>query len=195
MRRLCPLCCVREAAVVSPDCYLCHGHGFLELGPAAGVYDPVVVSTAIALAAEAQARDLDRTTTRSQDPGPVLDRLLDLMARNGLIRRPKAPAPAPETAAGSTRIPPARLAQQATGAAPNITDQHMIRAACFTYTFRDRPGARGLPLLSRNWHPSSLARIGDPMPFELTTEEQCMERQRTTYHARAIAHHLEVTPS
>lgn len=195
MRRVCPLCTVREAAVVCPDCTICHGHGYVELGPATTVYPPVVVSTAIHLALEGESRDLDRNTNRSHDPTPALERLMDLMARNGLVRRPKAPAPAPETAAGSTRITPAQLVIKATGRVPNVTDQHMIRAAPFCYTFRDRPGARGLPVLSRNWHPSSLARVCDPMPFELTTEDQCLERQRTTYHATAIAYHLEVSLS
>lgn len=189
MRRCCPLCTLRSAAVIDPTCSVCDGHGYLELGRATGTYDPVTVSTAIHLVLEQTARALDLTTRRGADPKPALDAALARAAKSGLIRPHTAPAPQEDAPAGGSNAPPAAaLAQKVTGATPTPTDQAMIRAASYPYQHGDRPGSRGLPLLSSAFHPSSLARVGDPQDFETTTAKQLTERDRARYHARALAY-------
>lgn len=183
MRRTCPLCALREAAVISPTCPVCAGDGYLTMGRAVTAYDAATVSTAIHLALERTARNVD--TSRSSDPAPALTRVLAQLTRVGLLADPKAPAPA--AAPGPRRsATPAALAHKATGHTPDATDEHMIRAAPYPYRHSDRPGARGLPIFSASGHPSSLARVGDPQPFDVETTDVVAARQRTSYHARSI---------
>ena len=87
------------------------------------------------------------------------------------------------------RTPPATLVKMATGREPDRTDQLMIRAHPYPYRHTDRPGARGLPLTSANFHPSSLARIGDPFDFEHDTTTDLTTRHKRRYHARALTLH------
>lgn len=189
MRRCCPLCTLRSAAVVDPACAVCAGHGYLELGRATGTYDPVTVSTAIHLVLEQTARALDLTTRRGADPAPALNAALNRAADTGLIRPHPAPAPDEDTGSGGSNAPPAAaLAQKVTGATPTDCDQAMIRAAPYPYAHGDRPGSRGLPLLSSAFHPSSLARVGDPQDFETTTTRQLLERDKSRYQARSLAY-------
>lgn len=70
----------------------------------------------------------------------------------------------------------------------------MIRAHHYPYTPTDRPGARGLPLFSNNWHPSSLACVLDPQPFETTTPAQALARAKRDHSAAVLAASITVTP-
>lgn len=189
-RRCCPLCTLRDAAVVSPDCGVCSGHGYLELGPATAAYDPVTVSTAVHLVLEQAARAFDLTHRRGDDPAPVLTAALGRCERNKLVVLPKAPAPVTEEPAGTAAPPPGTLAHRVTGATPTDTDQAMIRAAPYPYQRADRPGSRGLPLTSAGFHPSSLARVGDPQDFETTTTKQLLARDKMRFAARTLAYYV-----
>lgn len=183
MRRTCPLCALREAAVISPTCPVCGGDGYLTMGRAVTAYDAVTVSTAIHLALERAARNIDGD--RTTNPGPALARVLAQLTRVGVLADPKVPAPA--AAPGPRKsAAPAALARKATGHTPDSTDEHMIRAAAYPYKPGDRPGARGRPIFSAAGHPSSLARVGDPQPFDVETSDVVAARQRTSYHARSI---------
>ena len=70
----------------------------------------------------------------------------------------------------------------------------MIRAHHFPYALADRPGARGKPLFSNNWHPSSLACVLDPQPFETTTPAQALDRAARNHAAAVLAASITVTP-
>lgn len=193
MKRVCPLCVVREAGVVAADCPICSGHGTVELGSrAVAHFTPETVSTAIHLALEAQARALHDTRVRSQDPRPQLANTLAQLAKSGIVLLPKAPAPATTGATGTHPGPPAHLVHRSTGHTPTKVDQAMIRAHPFRYAPADRPGVRGLPLFSKNWHPSSLACVLDPVPFDVTTTQQTLERQKRRYDARVLT--ATITP-
>lgn len=182
-QRLCPLCTLRTAAVISPTCPICHGTGTIPLTPRAVTeYGAETVSTAIHLALETQARELDRNPHhRSTDPTPALTHTLYQLTTAGLIHNPKAPSDPPRS-----QPTPTALATITTGRAPDHTDQLMIRAHPYPYTYTDRPGARGLPVLSANFHPSSLARQGDPAPFNTTTLQTLTARDTRHRTARTL---------
>lgn len=189
--RVCPLCTLRPAAIIDPACYVCAGHGVLELGHAIREYDGPTVSTALALALEGAARDIDkRTDARNVDPKPHLEKTIAKLVRAGLLTPPKAPAPVTPDATGKRSGSCSALAHRATGRMPDMTDQLMIRAHPYPYRHTDRPGARGLPLMSANFHPSSLARIGNPFPFDHDTTTELTARQKRRYDARAIVYYL-----
>lgn len=182
-QRLCPLCALRAAAVISPTCPVCHGTGTIPLtARSADEYGAETVSTAVHLALEVQARELDRNPHhRSIDPAPALTDTLHQLTIAGLIHDPKAPSDPPRS-----QPTPTALAATATGRAPDRTDQLMIRAHPYPYRFNDRPGARGLPILSANFHPSSLARQGDPAPFDTTTIQAVTAREKRHRAARYL---------
>ena len=186
-RRVCPLCVVREAGIVSPECVVCDGHGTLELGPRAlEFFTPEVVSTAIHLALECQARAVHTAQVRSSDPGPAIRQTLSQLSAAGMLTLPKSRAPAGPGATGSHPGPPEAVVQRATGAIPTDTDHRMIRARPYPYTPQDRPGVRGLPLFSNNWHPASLPCVFDPQPFATTTTEQAMDRAKRNHQAHVL---------
>lgn len=196
MKRVCPMCVVREAGVVSEKCPLCNGHGVIELGDrAVAFFTPETVSTAIHLAVESQARALAETTTRSQDPVPAILRTLAQLEKAGIIRAPKPRAPASSGATGKHPGPPATIVHRATGHTPTRVDQLMIRAHAYPYAPGARPGARGRPMFSNNWHPSSLACLLDPQPFDTTTQTQTLTRQKRAFDARVLAATLTIPRS
>lgn len=185
-RRVCPLCTVRTAGVVDPDCTVCGGHGYLVLGArGAAHFDPHVLSTAVHLALEASARHLEETTTRAQDPRPAIRDTLAKLAKAGIID-PKPPAPPATGPTGRHPGPAAMIAAKSTGCTPTRTDQLMIRAHPYPYADHDRPGARGTPVFSHGWHPSSLACVLDPFDFDTTVLHQAMERRARTFRARVL---------
>lgn len=190
--RTCPACTLRPAAIIAPDCAVCGGHGVLELGErATREYDGPTVSAAIALALENVARTIDtRPDARNVDPRPAITKVLTQLQRAGILTPPKAPAPVTSEATGTKRTNAVALVHHATGRNVDHTDQLMIRAHPYPYSFRDRPGARGLPLMSANFHPSSLARILDPFPFENDTMTEVATRQKRRYDARAIVYYV-----
>lgn len=190
--RACPLCTLRPAAIIDPECLICAGHGTLELGRASmREYDAATVSTAVHLALETAARSIDkRADSRNVDPKPVLEKTLAQLYRAGLLTPPKAPAPTTPESTGKKSGSCSALAHRATGRMPDMTDQLMVRAHPYPYRFTDRPGARGLPLMSANFHPSSLARIGNPFPFDHDTTVELTTRHKRRYDARAIVYYL-----
>lgn len=190
MNRVCPLCTLRPAAVIDPACIVCHGHGVLALGPTSlREYDPQTVSTAVHLALEVTSRSFDRRPdARSQDPAPAIQAALDKLIMAGLLMPPKAPAPTPTRATGAHNGPPAALVHRALGHRPDETDQRMIRAHPYPVTHSDR--MLGTPLLSENFHPASLPRVGNPVPFDTDTLTLLTQRAKRRYDARAIVYYL-----
>lgn len=193
MRRVCPLCTVREAGVIDPGCLICGGHGYVELGQrAVGYFDPHIVSTAVHLALETRARELHETTQRAQDPAPAIRATIDRMVKAGMIRPKRSAPPTPTGRTGTHPGPAAHIVLRTIGTEPTRTDQLMIRARPYPYEMTDRPGARGHPLFSNNWHPSSLACVLDPVPFDTTTLTQTLTRRKRVHHARVLA--ASITP-
>ena len=180
--RVCPLCTLRTAGLVAQDCPICAGAGTLTLGHAAVTeYGPETISTAVHLALERRARELDRHPhARSTDPRPALTETLGRLTAFGIITDPKAPGAGNPTP--RTRPDPYAVASLV-GTTPDTVDHNMIRAHTYPYRWNDRPGSRRLPLTSHNFHPSSLARLGDPQPFETTTGR--LELERTKHSATA----------
>ncbi|WP_427017853.1 hypothetical protein ACQCSX_04360 [Pseudarthrobacter sp. P1] len=175
MKRVCTACSRRAGELINPDCPICDGNGYLQLHPAAlTIYDPVTVSLAVDVALEAVARDIDAGSTLTDPQAELLAaRMIDLETA-GLIRR--NPTPAAQHGPGNVRTlrrrqcaGQATLAEVATPTQlaldldPAPHDDALIHAAPFNYAEDDRPMMRGLPVLSANGHPSSLARITDPV--------------------------------
>lgn len=152
-------------------------------------YTPETASTAVHLALESAARKLDkRPDARNVDPRPVIEETIRRLVRAGIVVPPKAQTPVSEPPAGTNTGPPAALVHKAMGHRPDHTDELMIRAFSYPYRFTDRPGRRGLPLLSAAFHPSSLARIGDPQHFDGDTAAELLAHRKRHYDARAILH-------
>src|SRR4051794_11754042 len=172
MRTLCPACVLRHAHLVSSDCTICRGNGTLVLGPAAlSLYDPAVVSRAIALALQAAARTAAETLTLSDARKAPLRTLLAALTAAGVLAKPAPPAPRPVTtlprrrnAKGQFAIEttPAELAAASVEQMVLPIDETLAFAPRFIYREADRPNARGLPVLSANGHPGSLRRVFDP---------------------------------
>lgn len=190
-RRTCPLCTLRPAGVVDPTCAVCNGYGYLTLGDRAlREYTGEAVSTAVHLALEITARQLDRQPhSRTQSPGPALADALGQLTRFGILNPPKVRRPPGPPPVGRNPGPPAALVREATGKSPDHTDQLLIRAHFYPYAPSARPGSRGLPLMSENHHPSSLARVGNPQPFDTTTTKTLHRQARDRYNGRTLANY------
>lgn len=197
MNRLCPACSTRYTQLIDPECVICDGAGILRLAPAAlSLYDAAIVSQAVHLALEAAARTVDTTTTLTDDRVPPVRAAVQQLVTAGLLvainYRPRplpvTRLPRKRTAAGqyAFEATPEQLAAQYAGADILPLDEALASAPPFTYTEDDRPHARGLPVLSANWHPSHLARLADPAEPGTNTMLECRGRARDTQHAHAL---------
>lgn len=166
---------------------MCDGHGTLKLGEAAlHHYHPRVIGEAIVLTFEAYARHADQQHTLSDDRLTATRAALTALRDAGLIdnarplpaalaRHRADPDPAPLLAATITQQP-----------LPGI-DRALAHADHYDYPADARPGVRGLPVLSRSGHPSSLARITDPADPHRNTATVHLERSRDASAARRLA--------
>lgn len=181
-RIVCPACARRTAEIITQDCAVCAGEGVLHLHPAAvELYTVEVVAEAVRIALEAQARVIDDGTLLSAPQADLLaDKVADLVTGRLIyfpepaitaatpvlapvvsIRRSRRKlAPAPDQPLLTEWLTPVELAAEH-GATP--LDAALIAAAPIEYGMEDRPLMRGLPVVSANGHPSSLARITDPV--------------------------------
>ncbi|QWY81975.1 hypothetical protein SEA_SICARIUS2_70 [Arthrobacter phage Sicarius2] len=184
--RCCPACTKRTAQLIDPACPVCLGSGVVRLGPAAlALHEPVVVSQAIAIALEAEARDIDLKLTYSDDRLTPLrgtvKQLIDAGIMQTGIRLPAAHVP--QISRSST---PEELAGKLTDVIIVDVDAKLVDAPSFEYKLGDRPNARGLPLLSANGHPSHLARITDPVEPGDETGPRVAQRSAQQRQARVL---------
>ena len=167
--RLCPACVHRRARLVAPDCPVCDGHGVLHLGRAVHVAGPVEAAHAVAIVLEATARDVETVYPMDREAADwaavsEIRAAMDDMRAAGLIRGTTTGT----TAAGGNG--PA-LAQSVTPVTILPSDWTLPEAAAYAYQVGERPGARGMPVLSADGHPSHLARVLDPADPETPTGE------------------------
>ncbi|MGL3805860.1 hypothetical protein ACSYDW_07145 [Paeniglutamicibacter sp. R2-26] len=205
-RIVCPACARRTAEIITRDCPVCAGDGVLHLHPAAvGLYTVEVVAEAVRIALEAVARVIDDGTLLSAPQADLLaDRVADLVTGRLIyfpepasaaaepvlapvvpIRRPRRGklAPAPDQPLLTEWLTPLELAT-VHGATP--LDDTLIHAEPIAYGPEDRPLMRGLPVLSANGHPSSLARITDPVDQLVSTRTTVTSTKTRTRQATVL---------
>lgn len=172
MFTICPACVRRYAHLINPDCAVCGGAGRLQLGAAAlADNEPAVVARAIAIALEAEARDIELKIDHGDDKLVPLRGTMGLLYDSGILGRTSSPVK-------FTRRPTAaKLAAQLTEVPVLPVDETLIEAKPHQYGRNDRPNARGLPLLSASGHPSHLARITDPAEVGGNTARTVMTRE------------------
>ncbi|UGL61956.1 hypothetical protein SEA_EASTWEST_73 [Arthrobacter phage EastWest] len=191
MHRCCPACTRRHAQLIDPRCPICGGTGVLRLGPAAlALHEPEVVSQAVAIALEAEARDVDLKLTYSDDRLTPLRGTMKQLIDAGILLQGGLKLPNQK----SKQLPKADtardLAAQITDVIIVETDDVLINAPHYEYSAHERPNARGLPALSANGHPSHLARVTDPAEPGASTSEivagRATQRRQATILARAV---------
>lgn len=195
--------------IITQDCAVCSGDGMLHLHPAAvGLYTAPVVAEAVRISLEAAARSIDDGTLLSFPQADMLaDKVSDLVTGRLIyfpepasaapampepvlapvvsIRRPRRGklAPAPDQPLLTEWLTPIELAAEL-GAIP--MDAILIDADPIPYRPEDRPLMRGLPVLSAAGHPSSLARICDPVDQLLSTRSVVASTKTTQRQATVL---------
>lgn len=182
VRRICPACAIRYGQLVNPDCLICGGAGLVTLGPAAlSIHTPEVVAMAVTLALEAVARDIEATTTLSDNRTVRLKRTMTLLMQAGIITGSRPTRALHAKAATSDGI-----AEEVTGVPPIALDITLSTAPKYRYNEYDRPNARGLPVLSADGHPSHLARLTDPAAAGGETFKVVQARLRDELQAKIL---------
>lgn len=181
MLRLCPACMAREARLVATDCPICLGGGTVLLGPSAvKEFGPAVVALSIGAALESVARAVDTPGVPNGSQRAALADTMTLLAAAGITGPGEAP--------NATRKTPDSLAAAAIGRPVDPLDVALPEAAAYRYGPGERPGARGLPVLSADGHPSHLARICDPAdPLGAATYKNSASIRKREQTSRAIA--------
>ena len=175
MKRICPACQTRRARLVAADCPVCEGAGVLSLGPESIIdYGAETTSRAVSVALEAVARHHDDPKGEQGAGIAALRSAVAALAGAGLLAGELIPAALPRPSRGATAV---SVAQVTLGVPISPTDWILPDAAPYRYKAGDRPGARGLPLLSDDGHPSHLARIADPAnPIDTNTTADVYRR-------------------
>ncbi|WNO25881.1 hypothetical protein SEA_ALTADENA_59 [Arthrobacter phage Altadena] len=187
MHRLCPACLARKARLVAPDCPVCAGAGVLRLGPAAlRIHAPEVVSRASAIVLEAVSRRAEEIAAPGDDLVPAVRAAVGVLVEAGILAGPEGGLLPPSPGAGTTASP-ATLAASASPVPVLPIDWVLTEAPAYYYAGTDRPGARGLPVLSDDGHPSHLARITSPAEPGASTAEAVAGRAATARHAATLA--------
>lgn len=188
LQRCCPACTKRHAQLIDPKCPVCLGAGVLRLGPAAvALHEPEIVSQAVAIALEAEARDIDFKLTYSDDRmTPLRNTVKQLIDAGILMHGIRLPQVTPVEKIAKSKTP-SELAARLTDVIIVDVDAKLIDAPSYTYQPGERPNARGLPLLSAAGHPSHLARIADPAEPGEETSERVMRRTIEQRRARVLA--------
>ncbi|WP_141658821.1 hypothetical protein [Carbonactinospora thermoautotrophica] len=195
MRRCCPACVRRYAALVAPDCPVCKGVGVLGLGAAAlHHYEPAVVARAVEFYLEAKAREAAEQLPLGAPRREALAAATDELRYAGVIADPlvsgdpaRHRADAPEgTARRVTDAEAARLAYL-TGATPSPVDQANLDRPPILYGPDDRPLARSLPVVSAAGSPTFLARAADPADPLGDTRAAVYERRARDWRANVVA--------
>lgn len=187
-RQLCPACIHRENGVIETTCIVCDGVGIIYLGdPALTIYPTEVVAEAVAITLEAAARLGDTETSLTDDRlKPVRAALLELRDAGILDAETTTLTRAMASKAGAEH--PAKALAAEVLQEPILTiDTVLPTADCHEYDLGDRPGARGLPVVSRNGHPSSLARLTDPADPMADTAATVRQRRRKRREGHDLA--------
>lgn len=191
MLRQCPACVRRRQNVIDPDCVICQGAGTLEMGEAAlQSYSPEVVAEAILLTLEAKARAGDQGLTLSDDRLHGIRAGLIELQDAGILSNTRGISPrlSPALLADRAAARPAlRLASRVVQEQLDGLDAILANATPHEYTEEDRPGGRGLPLLSRDGHPSHLARLTDPADPQGDTRDQVRQRRADRRRATVLS--------
>lgn len=188
LMRCCPACTKRHAQLIDPKCPVCLGAGVLRLGPAAiALHEPEIVSQAVAIALEAEARDIDFKLTYSDDRlTPLRNTVKQLIESGILMYGIRVPSITPVAAIEHSDTA-AELAARLTEVIIVDVDEKMSNAPACQYDIGDRPNATGLPTLSAAGYPSHLARITDPAEPGEDTSERIMRRTIEQRRARVLA--------
>lgn len=191
--RICPACSKRHGELVAQNCPVCAGTGVVILGAAAlSLHEPAVVSQAVALAIEAEARQIEAETTLTHDRVGSLKAKLSLLVNSGLVSDRTSPRQkktrhlhvVPDLP--STDASPAVVARTFAETAVEPIDETLTKAAPYIYQMGERPNVRGLPSLSAAGYPSSTARIVDPMPVGTDTGAFALQRAAQARAARVL---------
>ena len=203
-RIVCPACARRAAEIVTLDCPVCAGDGVLHLHPAAvDLYSVPVVAEAVRIALEAAARTIDDGTLLSFPQADLLaDKVSDLVtgrliyfpepaSAQAPVLAPVVPLrrsrrklqPAPDQPILTAFLEPVDLAAELGG---TPLDAVLINAEPIQYGIDDKPLMRGLPVVSANGHPSSLARICDPVDQLVSTRSVVTSNQTVARQANVL---------
>jgi hypothetical protein len=191
--RCCPACSKRHAQLISTNCPVCGGYGTVTLGAAAlSLHEPATVALAVEISIEAVARQVDQSTTLSDDrTGPIRE-AITLLTDAGIIEhagtrktshRPRHLAVVPD-------LPVVEVAATFVPTVQPI-DAVLALAPAYEYADHERPNARGLPIMSAAGHPSHTARIADPMTPGNDTAATARQRRQ---QARAAGILVEAAP-
>lgn len=190
MRRLCPVCVRRRQNVVDPECMVCQGDGFLELAePALSTFAPEVVAEAVLLGLEVKARISDKGLTLSDDRLAGVRAALVMFQEAGIISNRRGLSPRLSEAVRSKRgaaRPAVALAAEVVQEPLDGLDEVLANAEPYTYGEGERPGQRGLPLLSAEGHPSHLARVADPADPQGDTGQLARRRRSERRQANVL---------
>lgn len=166
-RQICPACTHRENGIINLECIICDGVGIIHLGDAALThYTPETIAEAISITLEAAARLGETETSLTDDrQKPIRVALLEL--REAGILDPETTTLTRAMASKTRANHPAKAIAAEVLQEPILTiDTVLPTAPVHECEVTDKPGRRGLPVLSRTGHPSSLARVTDPAdPF------------------------------
>lgn len=188
--RLCPACTRRSRTheLIDPDCVICDGEGRLTLGEGALNFFPAeAVAHAVLLALEAKARLDDEAKLLSDDRLAGVREALELLHDAGILDNTHgAPTALTARLAALPEATPERLAQEAVQEVITGLDRILASADPHAYTEHDRPNQRGLPVLSRDGHPSHLARVTDPADPQGSTREHVRWQKRTLRQGRIL---------
>jgi hypothetical protein len=187
-KRVCPACARRTSELVEPSCPVCRGAGVITLHPAAvEVYGPEAASEAVLVALEASARMLDTPGMKHADKTKELAKRVLTLAAGRLIDCP----PELPFRRGATILPedptPEDIAAYHGDDLPEDFDHVVALGIRYEYESTDRPLSRGKPVLSASGHPSSLARLVDPVDEYRDTGDIVRERRLRSFQAITMA--------
>lgn len=194
-RQICPACRHRENGVIETTCIVCDGIGIIYLADAAlTIYPAQVVAEAVTITLEAAARLGDTETSLTDDRlKPVRAALIELRDAGILDAETTTLTRALASKAGAAH--PAKALAVEVLQEPILTiDTVLPFAKPHEYEWTDRPGARGLPVLSRAGHPSSLARLTDPADPFADTATTVRQRHRKRREAHDLAEAVRQVP-
>ncbi|GAA1807183.1 hypothetical protein [Nesterenkonia flava] len=139
-----------------------------------------MLGEAILLALEAKARVVDLDGTLSDHRAQAIFDALDQLRAVGILED-TAPMPAALTTPAHDDPAPWLAAETVQEVITGL-DRILATAARYEPQPGERPRQRGLPVLSKHGHPSSLARVTDPAsPFGDTAAD--LERRRRDHRA------------
>lgn len=147
-------------------------------------YGPETTSRAVSIALEAVARHHDDPKGLRGAGIVALRAAVATLRASGILKGATFLGRVPRPSSGAKAVTVAMTL----GVPINPTDWILPDAAPYRYKAGDRPGARGLPLLSDDGHPSHLARIVDPAdPIDTPTTADVYRRDREHRAALVLA--------